>query len=266
MLCFADDFFIITGQLSELDIITTAFVDILLEVDLKINSAKSKILVKDTFRLNSLPPTIKLGNIFFETTTIFKYLGTIICSDIGRKEVLKPRCQTTMGISRSLLPKLQSLKLPCDVLKLIYTTVILPNMIYSLRTCAMTKANRRTLMHREAYIVTQLASIATPSVKGKTLSNLLENRSVNKRIRNLRIRFYWHIMRRPLTSLTRCAVRYRPQGKRKHGRPIHTYHKTLSEDFTYYPHTRAEWEQNSLDKNKIKTMTTTLYATSDDEF
>jgi hypothetical protein len=211
------------------------------------------MLVRDPFP-NVHPNQYYLAGQEIERVEKLKYLGSTFLAKTLRPASIKPRNVTAIGVYKKLLPYLTKLKAPFSLLRMIYSTVILPIMTYGLNVMSMTKANRRSLARKEFIIVQGLAAISNPNPGCVTVKRLLNGKTINRRITGQRIRYYGHILRRPIDSVLRRALMLRVR-KRRHGRPVFTWRDTLQGDFQQYRFNSSEWESNIHDKHEIKRMT-----------
>ncbi len=257
LMAYADDIVIITEDLPTLDRVFGELQDLLSTMDLKLNESKTKLLIRDPepFEQQS---HYTLAGINIERVENIKYLGSKLISNTDRPASIRERSYSAVTLYKKLEPYLQSLKAPFSLLKLIYTTVLMPVMTYGLNVMSMTKANRRSLARKEILIVHGLASIACPPPEEKTVKKLMHGRTINRRITAQRIRYYGHILRRPRDSVLRRALRLRVR-KRRHGRPLITWNDSLQSDFQQYTYNSSDWEAQSSDKQQIKRMTETIY-------
>lgn len=196
--------------------------------------------------------------------TSIKYLGVSINADMNRPNSIKARCDNTIRIMKALLPYLKKLKSPIEFLMKIYHVILVPSLLYGLKSSSLTQRNRRTLMKREIFILKDLSTVAYPKPPNTSFYKLLDGKTINRKVSAYRIRYFGHLQRRDETSLMRKAMRYKINKKRKVGRPLFTFNTTLLADMRKYADvTDWDWE----DCNYIKNLTASLYEkeSSDDD-
>lgn len=264
-LAYADDCYVVCDKIDQGLEIVEVFIRHLSTFGLEINYHKSSILIKDPS--SSVQPTqFMLNGNYLPVVDKLKVLGTHIASNMHRKNSLKPRMTSAMKLFRALLPYLESLKAPMDLLVQLFVTTIVPAMRYGLNCSSMTKANCLTLMHRETYILKMLSNIAHPRPSQTTFANLLQNKTINRRVTVARIRYYYHVKRSHRGSLIIKSLKYSENARRKIGRPIYDFNKTLSLDFRKYLEigiTKSEMDEDYELRDAIKRLTAELYKRED---
>jgi hypothetical protein len=135
--------------------------------NLHLNAEKTKLLIRDPNKAE-YPLHYQLAGYQIERVEMLKYLGTYLTSDVGRPLQIKVRKYTALGVYRNIHKHFQNLKVPFELLRLVYTTVILPIMTYGLNVMSLTKANRESLARKEALMVQGFADISHPRVKGQS--------------------------------------------------------------------------------------------------
>ena len=72
--------------------------------------------------------------------------------------------------------------------------------------------------------------------------------AADEEIRKRRWGWIGHILRRPPTNITRQALRWNPQGKRKRGRPKNTWRRDLEAESTKMGYTWSQVEKMAEDR------------------
>lgn len=232
VLAYADDMYIISKSLAEGKIISEVLVRSLSDYGLLLNANKSGVLLKSPNQ--NIPISVQVGTHTIPTVNSIKVLGTTVNSDMERKSIIRKRVTNTTRMVKSIMPHLRSLKAPMDLMIKLYNTIIMPMLIYGLKSISLTQQNKRTLMNREVSIIKDLASIAYPKPPQILISQLLTNRTINRRVSVYRIRYYSHIKRSPPTSILHKALNYTVNSPRRFGRPLKTFNNTLMDDLTKY--------------------------------
>lgn len=257
LMAYADDILLVSPNLRLLEIVFKELLDLLASVNLKLNGEKTKLLVRDPSK-GEHPTSFLLAGITINRTDLLKYLGSYISSMIDRPLAFKDRKICALRVFHSLLPYLQNLRAPFEMLRLVYTTVILPIILYGLNVMSLTEANRSSLARKENLIVKKLAAIANPSRTHHSVKYLLRGRTINRRVSAQRLRYHAHIMRRPAASILPRAMNLTTRFRRV-GRPAFTWNESLAEDRQQYPYSSEEWELAAPDKTLVKRMTEVIF-------
>lgn len=270
LLAYADDTSLLASELNIFTPILEAFVPILAEHGLGINVSKSGYLVKDPTGRVIVPPSLivnvadpvtnQLSSLEFPQKNAVTVLGVAVNSHMERKSMIRTRCVSTVRIVKSLLPHLKKLRAPIAVLMRLYHVVIAPTILYGLKARSMTAANRRTLMNREVMILRDLSAVAYPKPDRMSFFNLLDGKTINRKVTVHRLRYYGHICRRKTDSLLQKAKNHKISLRRKVGRPLFTFNTTLLHDKQKFPEvTERQWEEMWGEYSQLKTITAGLY-------
>lgn len=263
VLTYADDTSFLAENVQQLERILVEFIPILAHVGMKINVGKSSVIVKEGTNM-TLPTTISIAGSSFKVVTTAKVLGVSITSSAHRRDFIRERCNGSIRLFKSLLPSLKKLRAPIDTLMCLYHSLICPSLVYGHKSGSMTEANRRSLMHRELQILRDLVSVAHPVPKNRSVFQLLDRKTINRKISVYRIRYYGHISRRRSDTLLQKAKNFRLTSKRRVGRPRYTFNDTLTYDFGKFPLVSpAEWDQSIGNVDDLKKLTSVLYARED---
>ncbi len=205
LMAFADDILLVCEDLSTLEVIYKELLDLLSSLDLKINESKTKLMIRDPGP-EEYPNQFRIAGMDLDRVQSLKYLGSTISSTTNRPATTRVRNYSALAVYKKLLPSLAKLKAPFALLRTIYSTVLLPILMYGLNITSLTKANRLSLSRKEILMIHGLASIAYPRPTGTTAKILLRGKTINRRISAQRIRYYSHILRRPTHSILRRAM------------------------------------------------------------
>lgn len=263
-LCFADDMYLIVDTIEEGIFISEMLLTELSKYGLELNASKSGILIKGDN--SGFKSPVKIMHHSIEIVSSIKILGSTINNNMERKSTIEPRMTSTRKLFKGLLPYLSDLKAPIELLMQFYSLVVIPCMLYGLKSMSITKQNERTLMRRELLMIKELASIAYPKPPQQTIVNLLKGRTINRRMSVSRIRYFGHIVRSNQNSMLKRAYKYTLNGyRRRPGRPLLTFHKTMLRDINKYADimTIDEWAEAFPFKETLKRVTSDLYARTD---
>lgn len=143
-------------------------------------------------------------------------------------------------------------------IKLLYKMVIEPTMTYGLKCAALTKANRSKLRRYERMILRDMLDNAGPAHMYSKIHDILDGKTITKRIKCLRMCYYGHILRRRDPHLLHAAYKHEAKN-RKIGRPIYTWKNSLQQDMEYYKKSPSEWIELATDKKELISAAREIY-------
>lgn len=259
-ICFADDMHLLADSLEEGIIISEILLTELAKYGLELNAEKSGILIKGI--LIDAPPHVQILDHEVKFVNTIKFLGSTINNNMERKSSIHSRLHSTRKLFKGLLPYLSELKAPIELLMQFYSLVIVPCMLYGLKSMSVTSQNKATLMRREITMVKELSSIAYPKPAQQSIAKLLKYQTINRRMTVSRVRYFGHIVRSNQQSMLKRAYKYNLNGcRRRPGRPLFTFHKSLLQDFNKYSDfmTIDDWSECFPFKEILKRVTSELY-------
>ncbi|XP_060804624.1 uncharacterized protein LOC132902671 [Amyelois transitella] len=177
-----------------------------------------------------------------------RYLGTYITATLNRNNTVHARCKQALKNAKILKKLIEESRMEWQTRRLLYKMVIEPTMIYGLKCAAITKANRAKLRRYERIILRDLLNNTGPH--HTKIHEILNGKTVTKRIKCLRMCYYGHILRRPTPHLLNAAYQYQAI-KLKVGRPIFTWIDSLTQDMKYYNKNPTEWADIAINKTEF---------------
>lgn len=233
LLGYADDLTLLSTNLKDMDQMIPLLVQCLAPFGLEINAMKSELLIKtpNAQLYRDIGDVYKIGHLEIPVKHAVTILGTRINSDMNRRSMIIDRLRKAWTIYHQLLRILKSLKLKFPLLVRMYSAIVVPVMLYGLRSVSFTKQQQIMLMHREVSMLRGLAQIAYPKPKDEKIERVLKNRTINRVLTVGRLCYASHLYRKPNHSMLNRALGYRVQTKRKLGRPCYTYQSSLEKEF-----------------------------------
>lgn len=137
LLSYADDCYLICDNINQGIMVSEIFSEQLSMFGLTYNYEKSGILIKGL--LSNAPASLLINCRPVPVVKSLRILGTTVNSDMNRKASLKPRLNNLMKIFHTLPPYLKELRAPMELLVKLYETILVPSMIYRLKSASMTK-------------------------------------------------------------------------------------------------------------------------------
>ncbi|VBB35221.1 unnamed protein product, partial [Acanthocheilonema viteae] len=176
----------------------------------------------------TIPSTIEIAGSSLEVVTKFIYLGDVISSEGGPDLSLTSRIRHGWKKFNQLKLILTHKYISLHTKGVIYKMGIRPAITYASETWAMTKTNENRLLRTENRIILAMTSTKDLSVDDVRKKMSIEPISIF--IRRNRLRYMGHIERMDENNWVKMVSRLDPSGKRRVGRPAHTWQKTITDD------------------------------------
>ena len=225
---FADDLALIAESQHVLQDMTSSLEDTAAKVGLRISSEKTKIMeIGQPANTNS----IIVNGIPVEKVNKFTYLGSVLTSD-GEVET---DINTRIGKAGSVFRNLQNIwksntiteKLKIKLLQ----TIVLPTCLYASETWKMSVKSRKKL---DAFQQRCLRKILKITYRERITNEEVYRRTVTKplsqTIEKSRMRYAGHVIRMSADRDPKVALKWRPEGRRRRGRPRLTWRRTFEQD------------------------------------
>ena len=248
---FADDLALLSHNHQQMQNKTNELATISSQVGLKINEGKTKILKINTDRND--PVTLQ-GNALEEVET-FTYLGSIVDRQGGTDADIKAR----IGKARTAFIQLQNIwksKAMSIRTKIrLFNSNVKSVLLYGAETWRTTKTIIKKVQTFINSCLRRILQIRWPEVISNTdLWQRTNQQSAEDEIRKRRWRWIGHTLRKPPNNVTRQALKWNPQGKRKRGRPRNTWRRDLETDIKKMGYTWGEVEKAAQDRGVWRTV------------
>ena len=161
----------------------------------------------------------------------FKYLGSTVQESGGCEREVKKRVQAGWNGWRKVSGVICDRRLPARVKGKVYSSVVRSTMVYGLETVAVTKKQVEEMevtkmkMLRFAMGVTRRTKIRNEHIRGTVKVERL-----GMKMREGRLRWYGHVMRRDQEYVERRMIEMELPGKRRRGRPRRIFLDVVKED------------------------------------
>lgn len=242
---FADDLALLSHSQQQMQEKTSVVAATSSQVGLNIHKDKTKILKTNS---TSTEP-VTLNGSPLEEVQSFTYLGSIIDQQGGTDADVKAR----IGKARAAFIQLKNIWTSRDLsltTKIrLFNSNVKSVLLYGAETWRTTKTTTRKVQTFINSCLRRILQIRWPD----TISNVnLWERTcqlpAEEEIRKRRWGWIGHTLRKPPTSITRQALRWNPQGKRKRGRPRNTWRRDLEADTTKMGYTWNQLERMAQDR------------------
>lgn len=215
LLAFADDILLLSNNLDDLNNIMKSLKENLKLAGLNINFNKSEIMIRDPFENDAnLPTILKIDTDEYKVVSSLKYLGVTLTNTLNRPLVTRQRCHNSVLASKTILKFLQKYKPSWELGKMMYKTIIEPSMTYGTKSTTLTKRNRLSVSRYEKNILREIKENCRLSGNCTKVKRLLNGKTVTKRIKAGRVRFFAHIMRRQNDHPLKLAYNYKLEKKK----------------------------------------------------
>ena len=242
---FADDLALLSHSRQQMQEKTTILADTSSQIGLNIHKRKSKVLKVNTTSEDS----VTLEGTAREEVEAFTYLGSVINKQGGTDADVRAR----IGKARASFIQLKNIWSSKEISRRtklrLFNSNIKPILLYGSETWRTTKT---TITKVQTFInncLRRILNIHWPdTISNNDLWQRTGQKPVEEEIRRRRWGWIGHTLRKPGTSITRQALRWNPQGKRRRGRPKNTWRRDLDTDITQSGLTWKQLERKAQDK------------------
>ena len=196
-------------------------------VGLKIHPSKSKMM---KLKNRSTTKTI-VRNVELEEVQDFKYLGSYISTDSN----IEKEISTRIGLVAQAFNRLQSIwkstALQTKTKLKIYRSNVRSVLLYASETWRTNKRLESRLRGFEGPCLWRILRIRWEQrVTNKEISRRTGINNIVEDVKQRRWRWFGHVLRMNKNRHPRAALRWTPPGKRKRGRPLGTWRRTIEEE------------------------------------
>ena len=225
---FADDIVICERSREQAETSLERWRDALEKRGMKVSRAKTEYMC---LSVNDDGGTIRMQGRELVRVKEFKYLGSTVQDDGECWREVKKRVQAGWNGWKKVSGVICDRKLSAKLKGRIYNTAVRPAVLYGLETVALTRKQEVELevaelrMLRFALGVTRLDKIRNEYIRGTAKVERL-----GSKVRESRLRWYGHVMRRNDEYVGRRVMEMELPGKRRRGRPKRRFMDVVGED------------------------------------
>ena len=237
---FADDIALLAKSSSVLQDMTSSLEENASTVRLKISSQKTKVMQFGGTETNTQLTTDKEP---IENVSKFTYLGSVFTSDgdveadincrIGKASAVFRRMQsvwTNSEISRALKVRL-------------IQSIVLSTTLYACETWKISAKMKKKLDAFQQRCLRRVLKITfRDRVTNAEIYERTDTRQLSQMIAERRMKYAGHVMRIATERLPHTAINWKPEGRRKRGRPRLTWRRTFLKDL----------EERNIDPDEAK--------------
>ncbi|CAH8461116.1 unnamed protein product [Schistosoma haematobium] len=242
---FADDLALLSRTHEQMQMKTASVAAVSASVGLSIYKGKTKVL---KFKAENSNP-ITLDGETLEDVESFIYLGSIIDEQGGSDADVKARIGKARVAFLQLKNIWNSKQLSTNIKVRIFNTNVKAVLLYGAETCRTTTT---TIKKVQVFINNCLRKILNIHWPDTISNSLLWERTnqlpAEEEIRKRRWKWIGHTLRKSSNCITRQALTWNPEGKRKRGRPKNTLRQIIEADMETMNYNWTELERIAQDR------------------
>ena len=194
---------------------------------LKINTDKTK-----SMRINARTQTpLKIGNEDMEDVVQFVYLGSVMTVSGDSDQDVKVRIGKAWGAYNKLKPIWNSKQLSTKTKVRVYRACVISVLLYGCESWGMTKCVEEMLekfFHKSLRMLLNVNwTMFVSNVEVRRRANL---ELISQTVKMRRWKWIGHVLRMDRTEHARIAVTWKPDGRRKAGRPKTTWRRMVEKE------------------------------------
>ncbi|KAH9583018.1 LINE-1 retrotransposable element ORF2 protein [Schistosoma haematobium] len=242
---FADDLALLSRTREQIQIKTANVAAVSASVGLSIHKGKTKVL---KFKAKNSNP-ITLDGETLEDVESFTYLGSIVDRHGGSDADVKARIGKARAAFLQLKNIWNSKQLSTNIKVRIFNTNVKAILLYGAETWRTTTT---TIKKVQVFINSCLRKILNIHWPDTISNSLLWERTnqlpAEEEIRKRRWKWIGHTLRKSSNCITRQALTWNPEGKRKRGRPKNTLRRIIEADMKRMNYNWKELERIAQDR------------------
>ena len=161
----------------------------------------------------------------------FKYFGSMVQESGGCEREVKKRVQAGWNGWRRVLGVICDRRLPAKVKEKVYSSVVRPAMVYGLDMVAVTKKQVEEMEVAEMKMLRFAMGVTRKDkIKNEHIRSTVKVERLGMNMREGRLRWYGHVMRRDQEYVGRKMMEMELPGKRRRGRPKRRFLDVVKED------------------------------------
>ena len=174
--------------------------------------------------------TVKMEDAKVPRVKEFKYLGSTVQESGGCEREVKKRVQAGWNGWRRVSGVICDRRLPARVKGKVYSSMVRPAMVYGLETVAVTKKQVEEMEVAEMKMLRFAMGVTRKDkIRNEYIRNTVKVEQLGMKMREGRLRWYGHVMRRDQEYVGRKMMEKELPGKRR-GRPKRRFLDVVKED------------------------------------
>ena len=175
--------------------------------------------------------TVKMEDAKVTRVNEFKYLGSTVQESGGCEREVKKKVQAGWNGWRRVSEVICDRRLPAKVKGKVYSPVVRPAMVYGLETVAVTKKQVEEMEVAEMKMLRFTTGVTRKDkIRNEHTRSTVKVECLGMKMREGRLRWYGHVMRRDQEYVGRKMMEMELPGKRRRGRPKRRFLDVVKED------------------------------------
>ncbi|MEE4247398.1 MAG: reverse transcriptase domain-containing protein [Kangiellaceae bacterium] len=248
---FADDLALLSHSRQQMQNKTSDLAAMSARVGLNIHPDKTKVLKINT---TSTEP-VTLEDKPLEEIESFTYLGSIINQQGGTDADVKTRIGKARAAFITLRNIWKSRQITTRTKLRLFNSNVKSVLLYGAETWRTIKSTTNRIQTFINSCLRKILRIHWPeTINNKDLWQRTNQLPAKQELRRRRWRWIGHTLRKPPSNITRQALTWNPQGKRKRGRPKSTWRRDLEADTRQMGYSWRELERLAQDRGRWRTV------------
>jgi len=255
---FADDLALLSHRLQHMQEKMDSLKEASQRVGLKISQEKTKLLRVNTVQEED----ITIGEQAVEEVDKFVYLGSVISKTGGTDEDIQARIRKAQQAFAILRPVWRSTAISNNTKLRLFNSNVKSVLLYGSETWRVIQSSSKRVQTFVNKCLRQILHLKWfDKVPNETLWTRAKQQPLEIQIRRRKWRWVGHTLRKDPSNITRQALDWNPQGKRKQGRPRQTWRRSLTQELKTSNLTWEAAKRTARDRRKWRTTVEALCST-----
>ena len=183
----------------------------------------------------------------------FKYLGVTLDDNGGPEAAVKARVTAAWTKWRELDGVIGDKRMPRRLKTKLYTTIIRPVLLYGAESWTVGKKEERMLEATEMRMLRRIKGVTLKDrERSENIRKKLGVNDINEKVREIRMRWYGHVMRMEDVNPVREIMEKQFEGTRPRGRPRGRWKDNVRKDMDHFQVSMKDAEDRVLWRRKTK--------------
>ena len=194
--------------------------------------------------------TVKMEDTKVPRVKEFKYWGSTVQESGGCERKVKKRVQAGWNGWRKVTGVICNRRLPARVKEKVYSSVVRPAMVYGIETVAVTKKQVEEMKVAEMKMLRFAMGVTRKEkIRNKHIRSTVKVERLGMKMREGRLRWYGHVMRRDQEYVGRKMMEMELPGKRRRGRPKRRFLDVVKKDMGKLVRRRRMLKQKDVEND-----------------
>lgn len=226
------------------------------QVGLRISTKKTEAM---TLNVNT-PAPVKANGTDLQQTNQFTYLGSIIKLEGGTKEDIHCRLGKARSVFREMNNVWRSTQYSTNTKLKLYRSCVVSTLLYGSECWRMIETDLSKLRSFHTTCLRRILRIFWPEkISNKDLLRRCKQEDMDAIITRRRWKWIGHVLRGNPQSITRTALHWTPDGKRRRGRPRTTWRRTVESEMKTMQHSWGSLTRLAQDRQRWRSFVAALH-------